>query len=117
MPTVENLRYPTSTDTPDVPRDIGNLATDVAARTPYAYAVGQSITPAGGTLVVNFPAGRFTKAPTVVGSIVSAALPGSACALYVSGISATQFTLKTHSQAAPGGGALTVAWIAIQDDA
>lgn len=117
MPTVEGLRYPTSTDTPDVPRDIGNLASDVAARTPYAYAVGQSITPANGTLAVNFPAGRFTKAPTVVGSIVSAALPGSACQLYVSAVTATGFTLKTHSQAAPTGGALTVAWIALQDEA
>lgn len=117
MPQVDNLRYPTSTDTPDVPRDIGNLASDVAARTPYAYAMGQSITPASGTLDVNFPAGRFTKPPTVVGTIVSGTLPGSTCALYVSAVTATKFTLKTHSQAAPGGGALTVAWIALQDEA
>lgn len=115
MPTVENLRYPTSTDTPDVPRDIGNLATDVVARTPYAYAFGQVSTPAGGSLAVTFPVGRFTAAPSVVVSVVSGAIPASVCQAYVGTPSSTGFTVRTHSGSAPAGGALTVAYQAMQD--
>lgn len=115
MPTVENLRYPASTDTPDVPRDIGNLATDVAARTPFAYAFGQVTTPAGGSLAVTFPVGRFTATPTVVVSVVSGSMPGSVCQAYVGGPTSSGFTVRTHSGAAPAGGALTVAYMAMQD--
>lgn len=115
MPTVENLRYPASTDTPDVPRDIGNLATDVAARTPYAYAFGQVTTPAGGSLAVTFPVGRFTATPTVVVSVVSGSMPAAVCQAYVGGPSSTGFTVRTHSGSALGGGALTVAYVAHQD--
>lgn len=115
MPTVENLRYPAPTDTPDVPRDIGYLATDVAARTPRAYAQGTSVTPAGGSLAVTFPVGRFTNPPVVVTTIQTATMPGSVCQAYASAPTTSGFTLRTHSTAAVGGGALTVMWIAQED--
>lgn len=117
MPTVENLRYPTATDTPDVPRDIGNLATDVAARTPYSYAMGTVTTPAGGSLAVTFPVGRFTKAPTIAVAVVVSTIPSSVCQAYPGGATATGFTMRSHSTAAVAGGALTVHYIAMQDEA
>lgn len=115
MPTVENLRYPASTDTPDVPRDIGYLATDVAARTPRAYAMGYATTPAGGSLAVTFPVGRFTNPPQVALAVIVTSMPGSVCQAYSSTPTTSGCTIRTHSTAAPAGGALTVSWIALED--
>lgn len=83
MPTVENLRYPTSTDTPDVPRDVRQLAEDVVARTPYAsHATKVTVTttgsPATGNAAVNFPAGKFSSAPGAAPIIVVATLASGA---------------------------------------
>lgn len=115
MPTIENLRYPANTDTPDVPRDMLNLATDVAARTPRAYAMGTAATPAGGSVAVTFPVGRFTNPPQVALAIIANAMPASVCQAYTSTPTASGFTLRCHSTAGVGGGALTVSWIALED--
>ena len=125
MPTVQNLRYPAATDTPDVPRDIGNLATDVAARTPYAfYATAVNVTTAGspssGTAVVTFPAGLFSSAggasPIIVVATIQTGAGGTTTATtrVITAPTATNVTVGLSNVASAG--TYPVHVIAIQDN-
>jgi hypothetical protein len=90
--TASGLPYPTSTDTPDVPRDIKALADALEARLPRASWSGQLSVPVSAannaTAAVTFPAGKFTAAPNVVVSTSGT----SFWAAFSSGITASGFT-------------------------
>lgn len=119
MPLVEDLPYPTSTDTPDVPRDIAALATAVSVRTVYRQASAKSaIIPAGGSLAIVFPVGLFTQPPIVVVSPLATAMPTAVVQAYASAITAAGFTLLVHTSAALAGSAWNagVSWIATQEN-
>lgn len=97
----------------------GNLAVSggltVAGKAlPFAFAAGQAVTPAGGSIAVTFPSGRFSQPPIVTLAVVSGSMPGSVAQAYHSVPTATGMTIYTHSTAAVAGGALTVQWIAVQ---
>ena len=71
MPTTASgLPYPSSTDTPDVPRDVKALADALEARLQrnvYSGAVTVPVSNAStASVAVTFPAGRFSAAPHVV---------------------------------------------------
>jgi hypothetical protein len=125
MPTVQNLRYPAATDTPDVPRDIGNLATDVAARTPYAfYATAVNVTttgsPSSGTAVVTFPGGLFSSAggasPIIVTATIQTGAGGATTATtrVITAPTASNVTVGLSNVATAG--TYSVHVIAIQDN-
>lgn len=70
MPTTaKGLPYPASSDVPDVPTDILDLATAIDLRLPTAYnlqTVSVSISAStSGAVAVTFPGGLFTGAPRV----------------------------------------------------
>lgn len=72
MPTtsIQGLPYPASTDTPDVPRDIGALADALdggVVKRIWAGSVSVTATASStGTAPVTFPAGLFTTPPKVL---------------------------------------------------
>lgn len=119
MPLVEDLPYPTSTDTPDVPRDVQALASAVAVRTVYRQASGKTGSiPAGGSIAVTFPVGLFTQPPVVVVAPIAAAMPSAVVQAYPTAVTAAGMTVVLHTSAALAGAAWTagVSWIATQDN-
>ena len=119
MPLVEDLPYPTSTDTPDVPRDVQALATAVSVRTVYRAASGKTgSVPVSGTLAVVFPVGLFTQIPTVVVSPHATAIPNAVVQAYASNVTVNGFTVLLHLSTALAGGAWNagVDWVATQDN-
>ena len=70
MPTTASgIPYPSSTDTPDVPRDVKAVADHLEARLPRASYAGTVSVPVvsanAASAAVTFPVGRFTGTPVV----------------------------------------------------
>lgn len=117
--TLRALPYPASTDTPDVPRDIGALAAalDKGVFTELASGVATiTITgSASGTVVVNLPAGRFTAAPQVL-LTNQGGTGASACYVMVSaGPTTASFTAyAAHRDGTSGNYTVNVSWLAFR---
>lgn len=114
--TASGLPYPTSTDTPDVPRDIKALADALEARLPRASYAGALSVPVSNavsaTAAVTFPAGRFTAVPIVVVSTSGT----SVWVAMSSGASANGFTATVRQvDNAAATATPSVNWTAIQN--
>lgn len=101
--TAKGFRYPSSTDTPDVPRDVGYLAADVNDLAGL-HASGRVSTAAPGAIpggsvgvVVTFPVGRFPSAPVVTVACESSSVAPSFG--MPSSITAAGFTLVRYQLA------------------
>lgn len=81
---------------------------------PFAFAADTAVTPAGGSVAVTFPPGRFTQPPIITLGIVSTAIPPAVYQAYHSVPTTSGFTIYTHSSAALAGVATTIQWQAIQ---
>lgn len=119
MPTTpDGWPYPSTNDTPDVPRDIGALATAIDQRLPARMVTGQASVAMSnastGSVAVTFPAGSFSAAPRVVVTVDSAAGAAGALIARVFSVTATGFTIGlTQAAGTPVTVTVPVEWIAV----
>lgn len=118
--TTRGLPYPATTDEPNVPQDMQNLAEATEALLPRIETGSATLTfsnQANANTAVTFTDGRFTSTPRIV--ITQAGLPansGQLIAKYISP-SSSGFTLYAYTGNAANVtiASVTFSWIAIQE--
>jgi len=110
--TTKGWPYPVSTDTPDVPRDVKAVADALDSRLPYAMSaqtVNVTLTAAAsGTATVTWPTSRFTLAPIVTATKVSASGSATGSIVQVTAVSSTSATIGVYT-ASGGNATFTIA--------